>query len=401
MKAKLKELYEICRGGAMPKGAAAVACVEDMRLLARKRLPKMIFDFIDGGSYDEVTLRANRRDFARIGFRPQMLNDVSGRQYRTRVVGQELAFPVMVSPAGFLRLADPEGERAIARAVGKTGVVFVVSTAASCSIEDIAQAATGPLWFQLYIWRDREVVASLVKRAKDNGYQALVVTVDLQVVGKRDKDIRNGLSIPPKLSVRSALDVLGRPRWLRDFFTNPPVTFANFEGLADGDDRMSHSSFINEHLINPTACWDDLAWLKDMWGGPLLLKGIITPEDAQQAAACGVDGIVVSNHGGRQLDGVPSAIRALPQIAEAVDGQLDLILDSGVRRGADVVKAFALGARATMTGRSWFWGLAAEGQLGVERIQEILAREIDETLALLGRRSLAEIDRSCVILPGE
>ena len=250
----------------------------------------MIYDFVYGGAYDEVTLSANRSDFSDILFRPKLLTDVSNRNQRTRVVGQELAFPVMVSPAGLIRLAHTEGELAIARAAGNTGVVFVVSTAASWSMEEIAEVATGPLWFQLQ-------------------------------------------------------------------------------------------------------------WVRELWKGPLLVKGILTPEDALKAADSGVDGIIVSNHGGRQLDGVPSAIRALPRIFDAVGNRVDLILDSGVRRGADVIKAMALGARAVMTGRSWIWGLAAAGQSGVERVQAILAQEIDQTLALLGRSSLEEIDRSVVEVP--
>ena len=305
----------------------------------------------------------------------------------------------MVSPAGLLRLAHTEGELAIARAAGNTGVVFVVSTAASWSMEEIADAATGPLWFQLYLWRDRDIMRSLVERAKQAEYQALVLTVDLQVVGKRERDLRNGLSIPPKITLGSALDAVLHPRWFMDLIKGPPVAFRNFLGIAEGDDTLSHSAFINRHLINPSANWQDLQWVRDLWKGPLLVKGITTPKDAVKAADSGVDGIIVSNHGGRQLDGVPSAIRALPRIFDAVGNRVDLILDSGVRRGADVVKAMALGARAVMTGRSWIWGLAAAGQSGVERVQAILAQEIDQTLAFLGRSGLEEIDRSVVEVP--
>jgi len=399
MRTQFRELFQMLRAGGTPKGTDAMHNVDDVRRCAKKRLPKMIYDFVYGGAYDEVTLSANRSDFSDILFRPKLLTDVSDRNQRTRVVGQELAFPVMVSPAGLLRLAHTEGELAIARAAGNTGVVFVVSTAASWSMEEIADAATGPLWFQLYLWRDRDIMRSLVDRAKQAEYQALVLTVDLQVVGKRERDLRNGLSIPPKVTLGSALDAVLHPRWFMDLIKGPPVAFRNFLGIAEGDDTLSHSAFINRHLINPSANWQDLQWVRELWKGPLLVKGITTPEDALKAADSGVDGIIVSNHGGRQLDGVPSAIRALPRIFDAVGNRVDLILDSGVRRGADVIKAMALGARAVMTGRSWIWGLAAAGQSGVERVQAILAQEIDQTLALLGRSSLEEIDRSVVEVP--
>lgn len=399
MKTQFRELFQMLRAGGAPKGTAAMHSVDDVRRCAKKRLPKMIYDFVYGGACDEVTLSANRSDFSDILFRPKLLTDVSNRNQRTRVVGQELAFPVMVSPAGLLRLAHTDGELAIARAAGNTGVVFVVSTAASWSMEEIADAATGPLWFQLYLWRDRDIMRSLVDRAKQAQYQALVLTVDLQVVGKRERDLRNGLSIPPKITLGSALDAMLHPRWFMDLIKGPPVAFRNFLGIAEGDGTLSHSAFINRHLINPSANWQDLQWVRELWKGPLLVKGITTPEDALKAADSGVDGIIVSNHGGRQLDGVPSAIRVLPRIFDAVGNRVDLILDSGIRRGADVIKAVALGARAVMTGRSWIWGLAAAGQSGVERVHTILAEEIDQTLALLGRSSLKEIDRSVVEVP--
>lgn len=359
----------------------------------------MIYDFIYGGANDETTLAANRNDFSKITFRPHMLTDVTHRDIKTKVAGIDLDFPVMVSPAGLLRVAHTEGELAIARAAGKTGVVFVVSTAGSWSMEELADAATGPLWFQLYLWRDRDIMKSLVERAKQAGYQALVVTVDLQVVGKRERDLRNGLSIPPKITMRSALDAVKHPRWLFDLIKGPPVTLRNFAGVVEGDGTVSHSAFFNQHLINPSANWEDLQWVRELWKGPLLIKGIITPEDAVKAVDCGVDGIVVSNHGGRQLDGVPSAVRSMVDIVDAVGNRTDIILDGGIRRGSDVVKAVALGARAVMAGRSWIWGLAAAGQAGVERVYEIFAQEIDQTLALLGRTRLNKIDESAVNLP--
>jgi len=396
---QMKELLHMRRSGGASKGVAALHSVDDIRRNAKKRLPKMIYDFVYGGANDETTLAANRNDFSKITFQPRMLTDVTHRDIRTKVAGIDLDFPVIVSPAGLLRVAHTDGELAIARAAGKTGVVFVVSTAASWSMEEIAEAATGPMWFQLYLWQDRDIMKSLVERARQIGCQAMVVTVDVQVVGKRERDLRNGLSIPPKITIRSSLDAVKYPKWLLDFIKGPPVSFRNFTGMAKGDNTMSHSAFINQHLINPSANWEDLQWVKELWKGPLLVKGIVTPEDALKAVDLGVDGIVVSNHGGRQLDGLPSAVRSMVDIVDAVGNRTDIILDGGIRRGADVVKAISLGAKAVMTGRSWIWGLAAAGQAGVERVYEIFTQEIDQTLALLGRARLNEIDESAVHLP--
>ena len=396
---QIKELFQMLRSGGAPKGMAALHSVDDVRRHAKKRLPKMIYDFIYGGANDETTLAANCNDFSKITFRPCMLTDVTHRDIRTKVAGIDLDFPVMVSPAGLLRVAHTEGELGIARAIGKNGVVFAVSTAASWSMEEIADKATGPMWFQLYLWKDRDIMKSLVDRARQTGYQALVFTVDLQVVGKRERDLRNGLSIPPKITIRSSLDALRHPRWLFDLIKGPPVSFRNFIGIAEGDDTMSHSAFVNQHLINSSASWEDLQWVRERWKGPLFVKGIVTPEDAVKAVGCGVDGIVVSNHGGRQLDGLPSAVRSMVNIVDAVGNRTDIILDGGIRRGSDVIKAVALGAKAVMTGRSWIWGLAAAGQAGVERVYEIFAQEIDQTLALLGRTHLNGIDESAVNLP--
>ncbi len=255
---QIKELLQMLRSGGAPKGVAALHSVDDIRRYAKKRLPKMIYDFIYGGANDETTLAANCNDFSKITFQPRMLTDVTHRDIGTKVAGIDLDFPVMVSPAGLLRVSHTEGELAIARAAGKTGVVFVVSTAASWSMEEIAEAATGPMWFQLYLWQDRDIMKSLVERARQIGCQALVVTVDVQVVGKRERDLRNGLSIPPKITIRSSLDAVKHPKWLLDFIKGPPVSFRNFIGIAEGEDTMSHSAFINQHLINPSANWEDL-----------------------------------------------------------------------------------------------------------------------------------------------
>lgn len=388
----------VCTVG-IPRGTAAWHNIEDARRHARKRLPKMIFDFMEGGANDEVTLRANQADFSRITFRPRMLVDVADRDSRTTVLGQEVAFPVLLAPAGPMRAAHKEGEMAVARAAGKAGTVFAVSTASSCSIEEVAEVATGPLWFQLYLWRDRGVVESLVERAKKSGYTTMMVTVDLQILGKRERDLHSGMRIPPKFTLRSVLDVAQRPKWFLDFLKGPPITFRNFSGIAEGHDTMSHAAFLNRHLVNSSANWDDVDWLRRLWTGPFLIKGIMTAEDARRALDHGVDGIVVSNHGGRQLDGLPSTIRVLPDIVDAVDGRAEVLLDGGVRRGSDVVKALALGARAVMAGRSWIYGLGAAGEEGVARVLEILREEIDQTLALTGRPTIRDVDRSLVHLP--
>lgn len=372
--------------------------LEDLRRAARRRLPKQVFDFVDGGAEDEVTLTANRSAFRRISFRPRHLVDVSRRDISTTVLGQRVALPVLLAPAGLAKLVHREGELAAARAAGDEGTVFALSTASSYSIEEVAAVATGPLWFQLYLWRDRDIVRSLVERAGRVGYQALMVTLDVPVVGRRDRDLRNGMSLPPRFTAASILDAARRPRWVADFLSGPRITFRNFidSELGAGDSGIALMAYVNRELTNPAATWEEMKWLRDAWRGKLLVKGVLTAEDAELALANSVDGLVVSNHGGRQLDGAPATMQVLPQIMEAVGDRAEVLVDGGFRRGSDVVKAIALGARAAMVGRPWFFGLAAGGAHGVRQTLRLLGGEIDQTLALLGRPTIGDLDRSAI-----
>lgn len=370
--------------------------IEDARQLARRRLPRMIFEFVDGGAEDEIALRANRRAFEEVTFRPRVLVDVSRQEQTTTVLGTEVKLPVFLAPIGLTRLVSREGELAAARAAGKAGTVFVVSTASSFTIEEVAEVATGPLWFQLYLSQDREISTSLVQRAQASGYQALCLAVDMPVSGKRERDLRSGMTVPPRIRFRNVLDCAWRFGWLRDLLFGQRITLRNFLGHAEGDSAASLATFVNSKVLSPKATWDDLEWLRSLWKGPLVVKGILTAEDAQRAVDCGADGIVVSNHGGRQLDSAPATFAVLPEIVDAVGENTEVLLDGGVQRGADVVKALALGARACMVGRPYLWGLTVNGEAGVAQVLEIFREEIDRTLALIGRPRLSEVDRSAV-----
>ena len=371
--------------------------IDDLRRRARRRLPRAVFDFADGGAEDETTLRANRRGFGQLTFRPRALVDVSERDQSTTILGQRVRSPLVIAPTGLPGLLWPRAELALARAAAKRGIIYTVSTHASMTIEEVAQGASGPLWFQLYVLRDRELVRRLVERAQAASYRALVLTTDVPLLGQRERDLRNGATIPPKITVRNVLDTIQRVGWLRRVLLGPPITFKNFVGTtaSAGDDPVSLWSYVSKQH-DPSVDWDDLAWFRSLWSGPLDVKGIMTGEDARRAVDHGVDAIVVSNHGGRQLDGLPSAIEALPEVADAVGDRAEVILDGGVRRGTDVVKALALGARACMIGRPALYGLGAGGQVGVERAIEIFQTEIDRALGLLGRPRLADLDRSAV-----
>ena len=371
--------------------------IDDLRRLAMRRLPRAVFDFADGGAEDEWTLRANRLDFSKLVFRPRVLVDVSRRDQTTTILGQTVSSPLIVAPTGLAGMLYARGEIAAARAAAKRNVIFTLSTLGACSIEEVAEASSGPLWFQLYVMKDRDVTRKLVERAQRAGYKALCLTVDLPVLGQRERDLRNGATIPPKITVRNVVDVLKRPNWLRGVWFGPRITFQNFVGssAALSDSAGTLWQYVNS-LNDPSVDWDDLAWFRSLWRGPLAIKGIMTGDDARRAVAAGVEAIVVSNHGGRQLDSLPSAIEALPEIADAVGDRAEVILDGGIRRGTDVVKALALGARACMVGRPMLYGLGAAGQAGVERSIEILQNEIDRTLALLGRPTVTDVDRTAV-----
>jgi L-lactate dehydrogenase (cytochrome) len=375
--------------------------IDDLRRLAKRRLPRAVFDFADGGAEDEWTLRANRHDFSKLVFRPRVLVDVSKRDQSTTILGQPVASPLIVAPTGLAGMLWPKGEAVAARAAAQRDVIFTLSTLGASSIEEVASASTGPLWFQLYVMKDRDVTRRLVERAREAGYKALCLTVDLPVLGQRERDLRNGATIPPKITVRNVVDVLRRPGWLRRVWFGPEITFQNFLGSSTAltSEMGTLWQYVNS-LNDPSVDWDDLAWFRSLWPGPLAIKGIMTAEDARRAVSEGIEAIIVSNHGGRQLDSLPSPIEVLTEIVDAVGDRAEVILDGGVRRGTDVVKALALGARACMIGRPMLYGLGAGGQAGVERSIEILQNEIDRALALLGRPTLADLDRSAVRLAG-
>jgi L-lactate dehydrogenase (cytochrome) len=369
--------------------------IDDFRRAARSRLPRTVFDFVDGGAADEVTLRRNRSVFRELSFRPRVLVGVGQRDQSTTVLGQRIETPVIVSPTGMAGICWPYGEIVAARAAARAGTIYTLSTHSSCSIEEVAAAAPGALWFQLYVWQNRDLTRSFVERARAAGYRALVLTVDVPVISKRERDIRNGFTIPPRITASNVVDTIWRVGWLRGVMRGPKLTLKNLVGApgAPSTDIVTLGGVANRQ-VDPSVNWADLDWFRSLWPGPLLLKGIMSVEDARRAVEHGVEGIIVSNHGGRQLDYAPAALEILPEIADAVGGRLEVLLDGGVRRGSDVLKAIALGARAVMVGRPYLYGLARAGQAGVEQALGILKTELDRTMALVGVRSLAEADRS-------
>ncbi len=377
-----------------PRGLRALASVDDFERTAKRKLPRIVSDFVSGGSDSEITVQKNLAAFRQIEWAPRFLKDVSNRSVTTDVFGQPLQIPVMLSPAGLASLVHRDGELAAARAAESAGTVFVVSTASSYSLEEISAVTTGRLWFQVYLWKSREVISDLVKRAEKSRYEALVLTIDVPVVGKRARDMRNGMAIPPRIRPGGVLDVLRRPRWLAHLSKGPELTFGSLVGSIDPEGQESIASYVDRELSNSAATWDELVWLRGIWKGPLLVKGILTAEDAKEALRRGADGIIVSNHGGRQLDNCPASIDALAHVVDAVGDRIEIFMDGGIRRGSDVVKARALGASAVFVGRPWFWGLAAGGQEGVERMLEIFSDEIDRTLALLGSPDFEAVDSS-------
>jgi L-lactate dehydrogenase (cytochrome) len=371
--------------------------IEDLRRLARRRLPRAVFDFVEGGAGDEWTVARNRAAFDHLAFRPRVLVDVSKREQATTVLGERVATPILVAPTGMPGLCWPRGAVAAARACHEAGTIYTLSTHASDSIEEVAAGAPGPLWFQLYVWQNRDLTRSFVERAGAAGYRALVLTVDVPIISRRERDLRNGFTVPPRITVANALDTLRRVGWIRRVLLGPRLTLANLVGApgAPRTDIVTLGGVANRQ-VDPSVTWADLAWFRSLWRGPLVVKGVLTVADARRAVEHGVDGLVVSNHGGRQLDGAVASIEALPAIAEAVGGRVEVLLDGGVRRGADVVKALALGARAVMIGRPYLYGLAAGGQAGVRRALEILTSEVDHVLALVGVPRVADLDRAVV-----
>jgi L-lactate dehydrogenase (cytochrome) len=371
-----------------------VTCVEDLRQMSKKRVARAIFEYVDCGSYDQCTLRANRADLEKIALRQRVGIDVDKRSTRSAMLGEPVAMPVALAPTGLTGLNWADGEILAARAAERFGVPFTLSTMSICSIEDVAAAVEKPFWFQLYVMRDRGFAASLIERAKAAGCSALQLTLDLQIQGQRHRDLINGLTVPPRLTVATALDVLRKPGWALNVMRSRRRSFGNLEGrIPDADSLTTLSQWIAGQF-DPTLSWKDVEWVKKLWGGKLVLKGILDAEDAKIAANSGVDAIVVSNHGGRQLDGAMSSIRALPEVAEVAGGKLEVWFDGGIRSGQDVLKALALGARGTMIGRAFLYGLGAMGEAGVTRALEIIQRELDVTMALCGLRDARQASPS-------
>ena len=367
-----------------------ITCIEDLRELAKKRVARAVFDYVDRGSYSEATLRANREDLESLWLRQRVAVDVDNRTTRSTMLGQEVAMPVALAPVGLTGLNWADGEILAARAAHRFGVPFTLSTMSICSIEDVAEGTGKPFWFQLYVMRDRGFAASLIQRAKAAGCSALVLTLDLQVQGQRHRDLKNGLAVPPQLKFSTLLDVLGKPAWALNVLRGKRKSFGNLAGrIPDAKSLTTLSQWVAGQF-DPSLSWKDVEWVKKLWGGKLVLKGILDPEDAKIAAGMGIDAVVVSNHGGRQLDGAISSIRALPEMAEVLKGKTEVWFDGGIRSGQDVLKALSLGADATLVGRAPTYGLGAMGEAGVTKALEIIRAELDVSMALCGIRDVKD-----------
>jgi L-lactate dehydrogenase (cytochrome) len=361
-----------------------ITCIEDLRVLARRRVPRMFYDYADSGALTESTYRANEGDFQRVHLRQRVAIDFSKRSLATAMVGRPVAMPVALAPVGMTGMQHADGEILAARAAAAAGVPFTLSTMSICSIEDVADATGTPFWFQLYVIRDRGFNSKLIARAKAAGCSALVLTLDLQILAQRNKDIKNGLSAPPRLTLPNMVDIALKPRWWLGMLRTKRRTFRNIVGHAPGvKDTRDLASWTNEQF-DPTLNWDDVKRIRDEWGGRLILKGIMDPEDAELAAASGADALIVSNHGGRQLDGTTSSIAALPAIAAAIGDRIEVFMDGGVRGGQDVLKALALGAKGVFIGRAYIYGLGAMGEAGVAKALECVRKELDVSMALCG-----------------
>jgi isopentenyl diphosphate isomerase/L-lactate dehydrogenase-like FMN-dependent dehydrogenase len=364
-----------------------------LRRMARRRLPRMVFDFCDGAAEDEVTLRQNEAAFAELAFLPRPLFDTTTRDQSVELFGQKLALPVIIGPTGLSGMLWPRGEVEAARAAARAGTVYIMSHGSTVPIEDLARELPGLLWFQNFMYRDRGLTRSFAERAQAAGYRALLLPIDNQVLGQRERDLRSGFVVPPRVDWRSVLDVARALPWaLR--MARAPLTFANYV-TAEKRDIVSLAAYV-AGLLDPTLNWRDVDWLRGIWRGPLLLKGVLHPEEAKAALDHGIDGVIVSNHGGRQLDGAVASIRALPAVADALAGRIPVLIDGGLRRGSDVVKALALGATACLIGRPHLWGLAVAGEAGVAWVLEIFRRDIDRVLALGGWDGIAQVNREAV-----
>jgi len=369
-----------------------VTCIEDLRRLHQKRVPRMFYDYADSGSWTESTYRANEADLAKILLKQRVAVNMADRSIASTMIGQPVRMPVALAPTGLTGMQHADGEILAARAAERWGVPFTLSTMSICSIEDVAAATSAPFWFQLYVMRDRDFIGRLIDRAKAAGCSALVLTLDLQIMGQRHKDIKNGLSTPPKLTLKNLVDMARHPRWCLGMLGTPRRGFGNVIGHVDGIGDMRSLATWSAEQLDPTLDWDDVAWVKERWGGKLVLKGVMCAEDARLALEAGADAIVVSNHGGRQLDGAPSSITVLPEVVRAVGDGLEVWMDGGIRSGQDVFKALALGAHGTMIGRAFLNGLGALGEAGVTACLDIIARELDLTMAFCGLRDVRQVD---------
>ncbi|MDR2155101.1 MAG: alpha-hydroxy-acid oxidizing protein [Burkholderiaceae bacterium] len=370
-----------------------ITCVEDLRLLAKRRVPRMFYDYADSGSWSEGTYHANQSDLQRILLRQRVAVNMEGRSTAAAMIGQPQTMPVALAPTGLTGMQHADGEILAARAAKAFGVPFTLSTMSICSIEDVAKHAGPGFWFQLYVMRDRDFIERLIDRAKAAGCGALMITLDLQILGQRHKDIKNGLSTPPKPTLANLINLATKPRWCLNMLGTPRRRFGNIHGHVKGVTDMGDLSAWTAAQFDPRLSWDDVQWIKRRWGGKIIVKGIMEPEDARLAVESGADALIVSNHGGRQLDGAPSAIAALPAIVDAVGAQIEVHMDGGIRSGQDVLKAWALGARGTYIGRAFLYGLGASGEAGVTKVLEIIRNELDLTMAFCGHTRLDTVGR--------
>ena len=371
------------------------ANIDDLRRIARRRLPAGIFDYIDGAAEDEVTMARNSDAFARWEFVPRVLRDVSSIDTSTRLFGRDLPAPIILSPTGFSRIADSQGELAVARSAARHSLPYCLSTLSTRSIEEVAAVSEGDLWFQVYVWRDRALVADMLTRATEHGYSTIAITVDTPVLGRRERDTRRGFTLPPTLGVSTLLDGVRHPAWTWDFVRGGAITFSNIATHAGGGTAVTLSDFIAQQF-DPSLSWSDIAWFRERWPGTIVVKGIQSVDDARLAADHGVDGVMLSNHGGRQLDHAPAPLDLVAPVRDAVGDTMAVICDGGIRRGSDIVKAIALGADACTMGRSYLYGLGAAGERGVDAAIEMLHSEMRRTMALAGLRSVSDITRDAV-----
>jgi L-lactate dehydrogenase (cytochrome) len=373
-----------------------MTCIEDLRQEARRKVPISFFDYAEGGSYAEQTLRANCADLERIKLRQRILVDVSKRTTTTTIVGEPVSLPLALAPIGLCGMQHGDGEILACRAAQAAGIPFCLSTMAICSIEDVAAAVDKPFWFQLYVMKDRGFVRALIERAAAAKCSALVLTVDLQILGQRHRDIKNGMTVPPEWRLETMLDIASKPAWALSILRGKRKTFGNLAGHIKGMENVNSLSRWIAGQFDETLSWKDVEWIAGQWGGKLILKGILDVEDAKTAAKTGAAALVVSNHGGRQLDGAPSSVKALPPIADAVGSSIEVLFDGGIRSGQDIMRALALGARGCLSGRAFIYGLGAGGQAGVARAIEIMKNELDVSMALTGVTGIDKIDRSVI-----